>query len=123
MATYNKNKEAYYKNLQLVPGVVSENTFPLSLTHLDRYIKAMKDKIDAKHGALVASKPPPSEIMLRTQRRKKSGVKVGSGAVMSMKSQKRGTGFGSTKSNVLFAGQMLRYENVNPILIKARFVT
>ena len=74
----------------------------------------MKDEIVAEHGALVVSKPPPSEIMLRTQRRKKSGVKVGSSAVMSMKSQKRGTGFGSTKSNVLFSGQMLRYEKRQP---------
>ena len=68
---------------------------------------------------MMVSKSPASHIEFR----KKWSVKVGSGAVVALKGQKTSTGFGSTKSNILYAGQILRYEKRQPNPIKERFAT
>ena len=39
---------------------------------------------------------------------------MASGGLATLKGQETGSGFGSTKSNVLLAGQMLRYEKRQP---------
>ena len=110
LAVYNNKKEQYYKSAKLSPGAGPTNTLPLSLTRLDAYIQHMKDDINARHSVMVASKPPASQILARAERKKKLCLKVASGGLATLKGQETG----STKSNVLLAGQMLRYEKRQP---------
>ena len=59
---------------------------------------------------MVTSKPPASQVLARAECKKKLRLKVASGGLATLKGQETG----STKSNILLAGQMLRYEKRQP---------